>query len=345
MTPPAQESEDRFLAWLRQQDPSLAERIGDDAAFLPPAKDRAVTMDSQIEGTHFVSGLPPEILARRLLAVNLSDLAAVGATPGSAFLALSAPTSFDRRRFFQAFLTACKRFGVELCGGDLATTDRITLTLTLFGKLGASGSWLRRDQGKAGHSLWVGGQLGESAVGRLLLGAGATAGPREEEAPRLPPELEIPNHLQEAAGQAIRRHLLPTPQIDLGQWLAGLPQPGAAIDLSDGLGKDLRRLCQASGVGALIDRRALTMTPALTQLASLLGRDSETLSVGGGEDYHLLFSLPPEVPEPEVKGCRHIGKLTGSPEVLWGREENWQELPNLGWDHLMTETEKAPHRS
>ena len=166
MNPAPDETEDRLLAWLREEEPELAARIGDDCAFLPPSGPRAVTMDSQIEGVHFLPELPPETLARRLLAVNLSDLAAVGAGPGPAFLALSAPPTFDRRRFFRAFLQGCRSWGVQLSGGDLARAQQVTLTLTLMGDLEAGGQWLRRDGGRPGQSLWVGGALGESALGR-----------------------------------------------------------------------------------------------------------------------------------------------------------------------------------
>lgn len=337
MSPSTPESEDRLIAWLRRQDPDLRESIGDDAAFLPPEREgRAVTMDSQIEGVHFVPGLPPEVLARRLLAVNLSDLAAVGARPDSAFLALAAPTAFDRRRFFSAFLESCREFGVRLSGGDLATSDRIALTLTLLGKPFSERGWLRRDRGRRGHSLWLGeGELGKSAVGRILLSDGARLSTRDgKTALVLPRRLRIPIHLKETAFRAIEKHLLPKPQLKLGRWLASLRLPVAAIDLSDGFAKDLRRLCKASGVGARIDRTALKMAPALRELSICIGREPEALSLGGGEDYLLLFSLPEEVAAPEPKGCRRVGELTPEPEILWGGGRSWEEVPDLGWDHL-----------
>src|SRR5262245_33797647 len=123
-------SEDRLLAWLRreigQRGPAL---LGDDAALLPRGA-WAVTVDSQIAGVHFDAGLDPALLARRLLAVNLSDLAAMGALPAYAFLALSAVRDFDHRRFFRALLSDCRRHGLALAGGDLATHPSAT-TATL----------------------------------------------------------------------------------------------------------------------------------------------------------------------------------------------------------------------
>ncbi|MCB1034024.1 MAG: hypothetical protein KDD47_09350, partial [Acidobacteria bacterium] len=262
---------------------------------------------------------------------NLSDLAAVGAGPGPAFLALSAPPTFDRRRFFRAFLQGCRSWGVQLSGGDLARAQQVTLTLTLMGDLEAGGQWLRRDGGRPGQSLWVGGALGESALGRLLLARGVRPASGGLD---LPPSLALPADLHRCALEAIQRHLEPQPQLELGRWLARLPVAGAAIDLSDGLGKDLHRLCTASQVGARIERRALAATSDMARIATLLGADMEDLALGGGEDYVLLFSLPAGVSPPPRWGCRKLGTLTEDRRVLVGGEPDWEQLPAAGWDHL-----------
>src|SRR6185436_12693499 len=126
-----------------------------------------VTTDSQIEGVHFPPGLDPALVARRLLAVNLSDLAAMGAEPRHAFLALAAPPGFAHRRFFRALLAACRLQGVELAGGDLARDPHhVHAVLTLLGTRPAAGRWLRRDGARPGHRLWHGGTVGESAAGQ-----------------------------------------------------------------------------------------------------------------------------------------------------------------------------------
>ncbi len=134
--------------------------LGDDAAILPPAGPLAVTVDSQIAGVHFVPDLDPAHVARRLLAVNLSDLAAMGADPAWAFLALSAPPGFNHSRFFRAFTAACRRHGVTLAGGDLARCDRLVTTLTLIGTKPESRRWLHRKGAQPGHDLWLGGTVG-----------------------------------------------------------------------------------------------------------------------------------------------------------------------------------------
>src|SRR4051794_10078553 len=138
--------EDSLLSWLRGRLASMmtGNGIGDDAAILPPLESSVVTMDSQIAGVHFPPDLAAADLARRLLAVNLSDLAAMGATPAYAFLALSAAPGFDHRRFLAALLAACRRHGLTLAGGDLARHSVLTTSLTLLGTKAETARWLTR---------------------------------------------------------------------------------------------------------------------------------------------------------------------------------------------------------
>src|SRR4051794_24167418 len=160
-----------LLRWLRSRLGSSL--IGDDAAVLPDGGPFAVTVDHQIAGVHFPSDLDPAIVARRLLAVNLSDLAAMGAAPTHAFLALAAPTGFDHRRFFTALLDACRRHGLTLAGGDLARNpERLVASLTMLGTKDAAARWLARSGARPGHALWLGGTIGESAAGRMLIANG-----------------------------------------------------------------------------------------------------------------------------------------------------------------------------
>ena len=172
--------ENELVAWLRGRLAArgLPDLLGDDAAVLPapPAGARWVlTVDSQIAGVHHPPDLDPALVGRRLLAVNLSDLAATGADPAYALLALSAPPGYDYRRLFEGLLSACAEYGVTLAGGDLARTEPAVATLTLTGWLPEGRARLSRAAAQPGHGLWVGGALGESAAGRSLLSAGATA--------------------------------------------------------------------------------------------------------------------------------------------------------------------------
>jgi thiamine-monophosphate kinase len=325
---PRQGGEDQLIDWLRRRirrqsgTAAIAGPLGDDAAILP-ADSFAVTVDHQIAGVHFPPGTAPAIVARRLLAVNLSDLAAMGATPAYAFLALAAPEGFDHRKFFAALLAACARFGVQLAGGDLARTpERLSASLTLLGtKAGAR--WVERGGARPGHALWVGGTLGESAAGRLVIERGTPQGLQEAvSSPRL----------QSAARRAVRRHLAPHPQLALGRWLAD-QDAGGGMDISDGLARDLHRLCRASGTGAAVNAEDLPFATDFAPLCAALGADPLTLALSGGEDYVLLFTLPVAVVPPAELGARRIGRITRRGVALL-RAGIRERLADAGWDHL-----------
>ncbi len=340
-------------------------------------------MDSQIAGTHFPPGLDPALVARRLLAVNLSDLAAMGAEPAYALLALTAPRGFDYRRFFRALLAACARHRLQLAGGDLSRDPRggLAATLTLFGKRRRGGRWLHRAGAAAGHRLWLGGSVGESAAGRMLIAAGARL---ERGRVTLPAGWDGAGakhrRLAAAARRAVRRHLLPAAQLPLGWWLARQPvgasgtagaiegggaggtagasegggasgtvgavgtrgaaarerRAGAAIDVSDGVARDLHRLCGASGVGARLDVGRLPLAAGFAPLCAALGADPLELALGGGEDYVLLFTLPAALAPPPRFGCHAVGTITRSRGVSIGAGNSTgsRALSPSGWDHL-----------
>jgi thiamine-monophosphate kinase len=337
--------EDDLLRWLRRRfDLSL---IGDDAAVLPAGGPFVVTVDSQIEGTHFPAGLDPAQVARRLLAVNLSDLAAMGAAPAYAFLALTAPHGFAYRRFFAALLAACAPHRLRLAGGDLsrAPAGGLAATLTLFGTRPRGGvRWLHRAGAAAGQRLWLGGTVGESAAGRLLMADGARLDAGRVTLPGgWQGDRGHPRSLAAAARRAVRRHLLPVPQLELGWWLArrssrGRAGMGAAIDISDGLARDLHRLCAESGAGARLDAARLPFAAGFERLCTVLGADPLALALGGGEDYVLLFTLPAALAPPDHFGCQAIGTITSGRRVLITADaasaSAARPLAPSGWDHL-----------
>lgn len=345
--------EDELIGWLRGH-LGDGSPIGDDAALLDERT--AITVDHQIEGVHFPTGTDPATVARRLLAVNLSDLAAVGAEPRQALLALATAPGFDHRRFFRALTAACARHGVTLAGGDLAglpgsggagSGPGLVASLTLLGELPEGGAWVRRRGARPGDALWVGGTLGESALGRHLVARGARLG---DELPASPPPLPpLPPSLAAAARRAVRRHLLPEPQLELGRALGrraagGIAHPPAALDVSDGLAVDLARLCRASGVGADVSLPALPRAAGSAALAAHLELDVEALALGGGEDYVLLFTWPAPTTQNAPEGCTRIGTITAAPGALRGFDGGFDErgsplgesrpLPLTGWDHL-----------
>lgn len=323
------EGEDEILAWLRSRHPLPL--VGDDAAMLRLDHPFAVTTDSQIEGIHFPPGLDPGLLARRLLAVNLSDLAAMGAEPRYAFLALATPPGFRHRRFFHSLVAACGEHGVELAGGDLARDPHhVHAVLTLLGTRPTAGRWLRRDGASPGQRIWLGGTVGESAAGQRI---SSLPGPRRTHL-SLPASLSaLAPRIRRAALRALRRHLLPEPQLALGAWL-GRRRKGAALDVSDGLARDLHRLCRASGCGATIDAEALPLAPAFAELCAALGREPLDLALTGGEDYVLLFTLPPGAAPPAEMQCSEIGEIEKRKGVRLRAGGKARALAATGWDHL-----------
>lgn len=346
------QGEDRLLHWLRRhidgprRQPGLRRShapslLGDDAAVLPARGPFAVTVDSQIAGVHFVPRLDAAVIAERLLAVNLSDLAAMGATPEYAFLALTAPPRFDHRRFFRALLAACARHRMRLAGGDLSrgpgAEDTLVATLTVLGGHRRGARWLRRSGASPGHLLWLGGTIGESASGRLLMGAGASFVSGRVVLPAGWGGWESRRALAAAARRAVRRHLLPRPQLALGQWLAR-QAAGGAIDVSDGVARDLHRMCGESGVGARIDAAELPFAAGFRSLCAALAVAPGALALGGGEDYVLLFTLPGGVEPPARFGCRRIGVITSGRRLSLVAHGQASELPPHGWDHLERES-------
>lgn len=338
MPGPGLDGEDRLVAWMRRAMPG-GDLIGDDAAILD-AEAWAVTVDTQVGGVHQPVDLDPAWSARRLLAVNLSDLAAMGARPAYAFLSLGAPADYDRRRFLRAFGQAAAAHGLALAGGDLSRQPRLSATLTLLGRRPPRGRWLERTAARPGDALWVGGRLGEAALGLAVLAAGARL---EGRAIRLPPAPRLSQRSRAAARRAVRRQLRPEPQLLLGEHLATSGERVAAIDLSDGLAKDLYRLCRAGGVGAEIVVERLPRTPRFETLARAFDRDPLELALFGGEDYVLLFSLPAASIVPDAFGCRRIGTMRAERGV-WLRcgERSRRRLPDRGWDHL--KKQRAPRR-
>ncbi len=309
-----------------------AAQIGDDVATLDLESGRyAVTVDSQIAGVHFPGDLDAATLARRLLAVNLSDLAAAGIDPALEIFGLctlAAPRDFDHRRFFAALGTAAETSGLVIVGGDLAACPTLTTTLTLIGHYGAGTRPLLRSRAREGDGLWLGGTIGESALGRHLLAAGARWTPGGAHLDGLPAGS------WPGAESAIRRHLCPRPQMALGHWLAQRPR-AAALDLSDGLALDLHRLLDASGVAAQLVAEELPIPTSVFDLAPQLDLEPLDLALSGGEDYVLLFALPEGEEPPADFQAHSIGRVVPGRGATLAQGGNWRQLPAVGWDHLV----------
>ncbi len=239
---------------------------GDDAAVLRPraGEDLVATVDAVVQGVHFGSAFTPGDVGWKALAVNLSDLAAMGARPRHALVALGIPAGTPVRPVegIARGLGACARVhGTAVVGGNVSRARELTVTVTLLGVVPA-GKALLRAGARAGDLVAVTGTLGDAALG-LVPGA-----------PRV----------------VVLRQRRPTPRLAAGRALAGLVR--AAIDVSDGLVQDLGHLCRASGVGARIGLGELPLSPAYRRLAPRLP-DRWAPALAGGEDYELVVAVPP----------------------------------------------------
>ena len=324
--------EDRLTAWLANLAGS-GDRIGDDAALLEIGERQlALSVDTQRANVHIPTDLDPAAAARRLLAVSLSDLAATGAEPRWALLALGLDDEQSARRFLAALVRRSRRYGIELIGGDTARSSspgHLDASLTVIGEVPRGSHPLTRGAARAGDELWVGGAVGESGLGLELVRRGTRIAGRKARLPEgLPPDLT------RTASRVVRRHLEPRPQLELGLILGRRSPTGAAIDISDGLAVDAGRLCLASDVGCVFEEAAIAPRADAGRLAAHVGLDPLELVLGGGEDYVLLFTLPANATF-KHPGCRRIGHVSSRPGIgLLRRDGSLDPLSPEGWDHL-----------
>lgn len=269
--------------------------IGDDCALLAPPSGAqlAISTDMLVEGRHFFAGADPVLLGHKALAVNLSDLAAMGARPHSFTLALALPEAQrDWLAGFSSGLFAlADAHDIELVGGD-TTRGPLTISITVIGTV-APGRVLRRDAARAGHDVWISGTLGDA---RLAL-AGYTG------------ELALGAADQDQAG---RRMHAPEPRLALGRALAEGGLACAALDISDGLVGDIGHILAASGVGATLDADALPAGPVLARQPQELRR---RFCIAGGDDYELCFTAPPG----QRAAIAAAGQACGTPVTRVGR--------------------------
>jgi len=257
--------------------------VGDDCAiWMPtPGQALAISSDMLVEGRHFLSTVDPAALGHKALAVNLSDLAACGATPCAFTLALALPQADEAwlRGFAQGLWALADTHGCELIGGD-TTRGPLTIAITVWGEL-PPGQALLRSAAQVGDDIYISGMVGQARMALEVFRG----------------QLHLPSDAFERARARMER---PTPRVALGQALRGVAH--AAIDLSDGLLGDLDHILKASGVGADIDTRWLlhasdgdTAWPAhCPDLAALPWAQTLACGLTGGDDYELLFTAAPE---------------------------------------------------
>jgi thiamine-monophosphate kinase len=298
-------------------DPAVLTGIGDDAAIVRPDGPLAVAVDMLVAGIHFPPELPAGAIGHRALAVNLSDLAAVGATPRWATLALSLPAADPDwlEAFAAGFFTLAERWRLSLIGGD-TTRGPLTITVQVIGA--SAPRPLLRSGGRPGDCVVVSGTLGDSAAAIELLAA-ASSEPTA------------------AARTLIERFSYPEPRIALGQALAGIAH--AAIDISDGLLADLGHICRLSGCGAELDIAALPLSPALLEVFPR--ERAEDFALAGGDDYELCFTcaeaeLAAVQAAAVAAGTRItvIGRLTAEPGLRARHDGRDLTLEPAGYTHF-----------
>ena len=330
-------SEDRFVERLRERIAGAADLVvgpGDDAAVLRSEGLLVATTDTLVEGVDFLAGDEPARLGRRAVSVAFSDLAAMGAWPAFFLLTIGFPETADENLPLEIAGAAADRgrdFGAVLAGGDLSRAAETFLTVAAWGA--PSGEPILRSGARAGDLLFLSGWPGEAAAGLAVARARAGLPPAADWTPE---ELGVPE-----LTRLLAAYRDPEPRLALGRALASERLATAAIDVSDGLGRDAARISNASGVRLVIESESLPLSPALRSFAELAGTDPVETALGGGDDYELLFTVPPAIagrfsdPPPDWGvEVRRIGRAEPGSGVFLEEERGRRPVGNRGFDHL-----------
>jgi thiamine-monophosphate kinase len=295
-----------LLVLLRERLPAAGPRVrlgsGDDAAVTVPGGAVATSIDALVEGVHFRrETASPRQIGRKALSTALSDLAAMGAAPGEAYVWLGAPEGMGEPELLEVgegLAAVATETGTTIAGGDLTRAPVLSLAVTVTGHASHPEDFVTRAGARPGDALVVTGELGGAAAGLLLL---------ED------PALEGDDALR-------RRQLDPTPRLAAGRALAAAGAT-AMIDLSDGLAGDAHHMAEASGGLLVVDASTVPIAPDVDAVAAAAGRDPLELATAGGEDYELLAALPPKAIAP----AREALAALGTPLTAIGRVEAAQD--------------------
>lgn len=305
--------------------------IGDDVAVLRNS-DRYIlaTCDIQVEGVHFLRDkISPYQLGRKVVAINVSDIAAMGGLPRYLLVSLVLPKETEVEfvdGLYEGMREECSCWGAEIVGGNMAhSPDGIIVDLFLLGEVEPD-HLLRRSGARVGDRVLVTGTLGDSAAGLALL---------------MHPEATCPDIHREFA---LLRHLTPTPRLGEGRTIARSGLATAAIDVSDGLASDVGHICEMSGVGVRLWADALPISDTARAIAEVVGADPLEWALFGGEDYELLFTAPADRAEGLTRWVREetgtpvsiIGEIVPPDEgmVLVRGDGSTLPLRKGGWDHF-----------
>jgi thiamine-monophosphate kinase len=329
-------TEDELLGAIRKvlsrPGPGVIVGVGDDAAVVEAGTGEGVlTTDILVEGVHFDRTLTsPRDLGAKAIVANVSDVAAMGASPRHALVSLALSSVVEPpwvMELFGGMLGACEEYAMSVVGGDLSAGPVVVVSVAVTGEV-ASGKAVTRSGARPGQRLVVTGTLGRSAGGLALARA---------------PVSKVGEVLTSDWGRALLdAHFRPQARVGEGQTLAQMGAT-AMMDLSDGLALDLSRMCAGSEVGARVDLSSVPVAPELRQLTSVLDADPLELALSGGEDYELLAALPPgSLVEASMSLDERFGvSLTEIGQVVDGSEllavdgsGNERPLEPRGWDHF-----------
>jgi thiamine-monophosphate kinase len=321
-----------LLARLRERLPSPGPRVrlgsGDDAAVTVPGGATATSVDALVDGVHFRRETASLIqIGRKALATALSDLAAMGAEAGEAYVAVGIPPDLDEAgclELFDGVVALAAATETTLAGGDVTRSPVLTLAVTVVGHAATAEQLVTRTGARPGDALVLTGEIGGAAAGLLLL-----------ERP------ELAAGLSERTAELLRRRQLePSPRLAAGRALAAAGAR-AMIDLSDGLGGDAAHLAGAGATGIRIEGAALPLAAGVAEIAAAAGHDPLELATAGGEDYELLAALTPERLSAALRGMDAAGetRLTRVGEVTDGggveiRLPGGEILAPAGFDQL-----------
>jgi len=360
----------RIEATLPPQPAWLPVGIGDDAAVVEPERNRleVLSVDTIVEGVHFDRAFcPPEAIGHRALAVNLSDLAAMGAAPRVALLALALPNALPLTDFdgmIGGFTTLAVEHRVHVVGGNLTRSPGpLMVDVTVIGTAKRR-QVLTRAGARPGDAVYVSGEIGSARAGLALLrasvGSHQSSGispqsavdsqSRQSGSPRLTSDdsrlTPDDSRLTTDDWRLTTAYLRPSPQVRLGVWLGRNRAANACIDLSDGLADGVHRIAEASGVGIAVDAEALPMAAAARDVFASRGDDPIVEALIGGDDYELLFTVGRRRTRSLVAAAQHagvaltrIGECTDRQGVVLRRGGSEAPLPSTGYAHFAASRE------
>jgi thiamine-monophosphate kinase len=325
-----------LLAALRERLPEPGPRVrlgsGDDAAVTVPGGATATSVDALVEGVHFRrEAASLRQIGRKAISTALSDLAAMGAEPGEAYVVLGAPEELGEPELLElgdGLAAVALETGTTLAGGDVTRAPVLTLAVTVVGHARRAEDFVTRGGARPGDVLVVTGELGGGAAGLLLLEdteltAAAFGAAPSRGADDLLPERASGRRLDVASADALRRRQLdPTPRLAAGRALAAAGAT-AMIDISDGIAGDAGHVAAASGTLLVIDAEALPIATGVEAVAKAADRDPLELAISGGEDYELLAALPAAA----VDRARQVLAGSDLPLTVIGRVEAAEGAP------------------